>query len=57
MFPDAFCSMEGVLLKRIVIYLHYTKYNEISMFNSDIKKHVSYIGLYKRFLMYKNGFK
>ena len=51
-FPLHYGVWGGGFLKRILINLPPTKDNEINMFHLDVQNHVSYIGSYKRFLIY-----
>ena len=52
-FPIHFGLWEGEdFLKRIVINLAPTKYNEINIFHSGVQKYVSHTGSHKRFLIY-----
>ena len=42
----------GGFLRRIIINLSPIKQNEINIFHSDVLNHVSYVGSYKRFLIF-----
>ena len=48
-FSNSLRPMEEKFLKLILTYLYYTKYYYISVFHSDVQKHVSYTGSLKHF--------
>ena len=50
-FFDAL-GVEDEILKYILTYLYCTKYNEINIYHTDVKKNVSCTGSHKRFLIY-----
>ena len=52
MFSDTLSPYGGEILKRILTYLYWTKYNETNPFHWGVQKHVSYTGSRKIFLIH-----